>query len=69
LQSFAQALKNLDEDLLEALISKLTPEVGGLLKEQISILPSSNKRAEEQRFRILGIVNELVREGFILPVK
>jgi hypothetical protein len=69
LGSFAQALKNLGEEKVAKFAAKLGPEVAGLLGEQINIMPSNDKRSEEARFRILGIADDLVGQGFIPPIK
>lgn len=67
LQSFAQAVKSFDDEIISRFTAKLNPDIAVLINEQLKILPANKRKAEEEQIRILGMVEGLIKEGEIEP--
>lgn len=68
-QSAAMALKECSKEILSKFLAKLIPDTADLLTQQIEVLPPSVAKSEEEQSKILSIVEKLIGDGVIPPVK
>jgi len=69
IETITLALKPLPDEIKSQFFTKLNPAVVALIKEQMELIPVIRDRSMEAQYKIISVVDRLIREGIIERVK